>query len=491
MKLSIKLLAVFSLLSVVLGNLDTAFAGNDSIGWKDIAVGGGVSLAIKKDGTLWAWGESNRSGVFGNGQKGTENPMIPVQVSGLKDVRLIAAGSHHALAVDKGGSVWAWGRNSEGQIGDGTKTVIKPGQGSQVVEDNDRVTPVKVRGIDNVVLVAGNWSKSFAVTSDGSLWNWGKSPSKLDGFFDIVSISTGYGNNLIATRKDGTVWTLDQGKAVQIEGLNDVLAVAAASRDSYALKKDGSVWVFGSNGAGKIAGETVNKKSNPKLVEGITDVVSIQATAGGPLYLKRDGTVWASGQNLGGQLGIGSYEDSNVPVQVKGLHKIIKIAAHGTGFRSMALREDGTLFSWGGGYTGDGTQWYRTEPVWIKSNENEDFVDNLISVKIDEKVLEFEQLPILVDGTTLVPMRKIFESLGAEIEWHAETSTVTAHKGQTTIQLTIDSDSAIINGELTKLDAPPIIKNGVTLVPVRFISESLGTKVEWKETTKTVQITSN
>ncbi|ALS21976.1 copper amine oxidase N-terminal domain-containing protein [Paenibacillus naphthalenovorans] len=157
----------------------------------------------------------------------------------------------------------------------------------------------------------------------------------------------------------------------------------------------------------------------------------------------------------------------------------------------MALREDGTLFSWGRGYTGDGTQWYRTEPVWIKSNENEDFVDNLISVKIDEKVLEFEQLPILVDGTTLVPMRKIFESLGAEIEWHAETSTVTAHKGQTTIQLTIDSDSAIINGELTKLDAPPIIKNGVTLVPVRFISESLGTKVEWKETTKTVQITSN
>ncbi|WP_143101142.1 hypothetical protein [Paenibacillus sp. 1_12] len=260
------------------------------------------------------------------------------------------------------------------------------------------------------IAVGGGFS--LAIKMDDTLWAWGKSPSKLNDFSDIISISSGYGNNLISAKKDGTVWTLDRGKAIQIQNLNDVVAVAAASYDFYALKKDGTVWIFGSNGVGKVAGESVHKQYSPKIVEGIADVVTIQATAGGPLYLKKDGTVWASGRNSGGQLGIGSYEDSNVPVQVKGLHKIIKIAAHGTGFRSRAIREDETLFSWGGGFTGDGTKWYRTESVWIKSSESDDFVENLINVTVNGKLLEFEQLPVLVDGTTMVSLRKIFKLRG-------------------------------------------------------------------------------
>ena len=488
MKFYSKILLIISILLVPIGSLINAHAENAANGWKDIAVGGTFNLAVKQDGTLWAWGASNQSGVFGNGEKSEENLMVPVQVTGLHDVRHIAGGAHHALAVDNNGAVWAWGSNSEGQIGDGRRTVIRPGTGFMVAEDNDHAKPIVVEGIDNAVLLAGNWSESFAVTADGALWRWGLSPKRLNGFSDVISISSGYGNNLVAAKADGTVWKYYRGEARQIQGLTDVIEVADAAGHSYALKKDGSVWVFGSNGIGMIAGESINKEFEPTPVEGITDVKSIQATAGGPLYLKEDGTVWTSGNNLGGQLGIGSYEDSVVPVQVIGLHKIVKISAHGTSYRSMALREDGTLYSWGNGFTGDGTKWYRTEPVWIKSSESEIFNEHLIDVFVNDVELEFEQLPTLISGTTMVPLRKIFEALGAEIEWDGSTSTVTAVKDKTTIQLTINHDTAFVNGKPIKLQASPVIRNNITLVPVRFISESLGAKVDWRDNTKTVII---
>lgn len=102
------------------------------------------------------------------------------------------------------------------------------------------------------------------------------------------------------------------------------------------------------------------------------------------------------------------------------------------------------------------------------------------TVKVDGAVVEFtEQDPVIVNDRTLVPMRAIFEKMGAEVEWIDTTRTVNAKRGTTTISLTIDSTTAYKKGQPVKLDVAPTIMNGRTMVPLRFISEALGADVEW------------
>jgi iron complex transport system substrate-binding protein len=102
--------------------------------------------------------------------------------------------------------------------------------------------------------------------------------------------------------------------------------------------------------------------------------------------------------------------------------------------------------------------------------------------------LEFDQPPTTINNHTMVPLRTIFESLGAEMKWDKNTSTITAIKGSTIIKLTIGSDVAYVNDQKIKLDTPPLVINNRTLVPTRFIGESLGAVVTWENASKTVRI---
>jgi hypothetical protein len=113
-----------------------------------------------------------------------------------------------------------------------------------------------------------------------------------------------------------------------------------------------------------------------------------------------------------------------------------------------------------------------------------------IDVKLDGKLLEFDVPPISISGRTLVPVRKIFEALGAVVNWDASTQTITGTKGNTKIVLKLESRDALVNGKHITLDIPATSKNGRTLVPARFISESLNALVEWNSSTNTVVITS-
>jgi len=112
-----------------------------------------------------------------------------------------------------------------------------------------------------------------------------------------------------------------------------------------------------------------------------------------------------------------------------------------------------------------------------------------ISVKVDGGKVYFDQLPQIVNDRTLVPLRAIFEALGAEVNWDSQTRTVTATKGETQISLAIDSNQLYVNGEVKTIDVPATIINDRTMVPVRAISESLSCNVEWKPDTRTVEIT--
>lgn len=112
-----------------------------------------------------------------------------------------------------------------------------------------------------------------------------------------------------------------------------------------------------------------------------------------------------------------------------------------------------------------------------------------ITVLLDGRQLCFDQNPIIENDRTLVPMRKIFEELGAEVIWSEEDATVTATKDNMTMKLKINSQWMLLNGERIYLDAAPIIVNDRTLVPLRAISEAFGANVEWNADAKTVCIT--
>ena len=109
-------------------------------------------------------------------------------------------------------------------------------------------------------------------------------------------------------------------------------------------------------------------------------------------------------------------------------------------------------------------------------------------VILDNNYLTFDVPPQIESGRTLVPLRAIFEALGATVEWDASTQTVTATKDGTTVKLQIGSKIAYKNGSPVPLDIPGKIHNGRTLVPLRFVSEAMGASVEWKADTQTVVI---
>jgi alpha-tubulin suppressor-like RCC1 family protein len=309
-----------------------------------VAAGGFHSFALKDDGTVWAWG-SNLNGQLGDGT--TTNRLIPVQVKGeggvghLTDVKAIAAGEYHSMALESNGTVWAWGTNYYGQIGNGENG------SDDNYADAVQPTPVKVMGLSNVSAIAAGVNHSLALKKDGTVWAWGL--------------------NYYGQLGDGT--TVDKNTSVQIKGLSNVAAIAAGDFYSFAVKKDGTVWAWGSNLNGQLGDGTKTDSFTPVRVKGeggkgnLTGVTSMSGGAGHSLALKKDGTVWAWGFNGFGQLGDGTKTDSLTPAPVKGeggkgnLTHVKALVAGTDAYHSLALKKDGTVWAWGYneyGQLGDG-----------------------------------------------------------------------------------------------------------------------------------------
>lgn len=293
---------------------------------------GSNSIVVKNDGTVWTWGR-NEYGQLGDGT--TEDKRTPVQVHGLDNVIAIAGGSAHTLAVRNDGTVWTWGRNAFSQLGDGTT--------------EDKRTPVQVKELDNVATIAGGFTHSIAVRNDGTVWTWG--------------------NNDYGQLGDGTTW--NKSTPVQVQGLSNVIAIEGGYNYTVAVKSDGTVWTWGNNDYGQLGDGTTKDKRIPVQVEGLDDVISIAGGYHYTLAVKNDGTVWTWGNNDYGQLGDGTTEDERTPVQVQGLSNVIAIA--GGSAHAIAVKKDEAVWTWGrnnSGQLGDGTSTSKRTPVQVQALSN-------------------------------------------------------------------------------------------------------------------------
>lgn len=296
-----------------------------------ISAGGRHSLALRNDGTVWAWGlgyaQVPRTWVP---PTWTPSSSTPVQVSGLSGVTAISAGGGHSLALKPDGTVWAWGENGSGQLGNGTN------RGSWTL-------PAQVSGLTGVTAISAGGSHSFALKTDGTVWAWGEA--------QYGQLGTGI------TASDSWI-------PVQVSGLSTVTAIAAGSEHSLALKADGTAWAFGWNLFGQLGNGTTSDSSTPVQVSGLNGATGIAAGGHHSVALKGDGHVWAWGEN--GMLGDGTDEDSSTPVEVLVLNDITQIAA-GYG-HSLALKGDGTEWAWGSnweGQLGNGTTSYSPVPTEV------------------------------------------------------------------------------------------------------------------------------
>jgi alpha-tubulin suppressor-like RCC1 family protein len=288
--------------------------------------GASHSVALKDDGTVWAWG-SGTSGQLGNGA--STNVYKP-QAIGLGGVTAVAAGRNHTLALMTNGTVRAWGYNGYGNLGDGSSTT--------------RNIPVATT-ISAVSSIDAGTQHSVALKSNGTVWSWGQGSSGQLGSGSSANSST----------------------PVQASGLSGVSAVVAGGYHTVALK-NGTVWAWGDNRYGQLGNGTTVNSMTPIQVPGVTGVTSISAGEFHTVVCFADGTVKAWGQGSSGKLGNGATTNSSSPVSVLGLTDAIEVKAGKN--HTVALRSNGTLCSWGyngQGQLGDGTLTTRTTPVSVLS----------------------------------------------------------------------------------------------------------------------------
>ncbi|WP_223649694.1 T9SS type A sorting domain-containing protein [Hymenobacter psoromatis] len=325
--------------------------------WRSASAGAFFTVAVRQDGTLWAWG-SNSSSQLGTSTKNLFN-YVPIQVSAATNWASLSAGESYALALRTDGTLWAWGDNGSGQLGLGTIITSQP-------------IPVRV-GTAAWQSVAAGQEHTLAIRADGTLWAWGSnrdgelglgtttqptSPAQVGTATTWVSISAGY-NFSLGLRQDGTLWawgnnrwgqlglgtTTQQNSPARV-GTATWASVAAGYAQVVALHPDNSCWAWGGNYIGQAGTGTGGPQLLPAQINSVPTWQAVAVSYQQALGLRTDGTLWAWGANSNGQLGTGDDPDHYLPTPVSGPATTWQSVTT-AGSATLAIRTDGSLWAWG------------------------------------------------------------------------------------------------------------------------------------------------
>ena len=306
--------------------------------WKQASCGFYSTAAIKTDGTLWGWGHNN-DGQLGDGTRGVPR-YSPVQtIIGGNNWKQVSRGkqltSVHTAAVKTDGTLWTWGCNTVGQLGDDTTTS----------SFNPKTSPEQtITGGTNWHQVSCGLNYTAAIKADGTLWTWG------------TNASGQLGDNT-TTNRSSPVQT--------IAGGANWKQVSCGYYATAAVKTDGTLWLWGLNSSGQLGvNSTANRSSPVQTIAGGTDWSQVSCGDSHTACVKTDGTLWLWGLNSSGQLGENSTANRSSPVQtITGGTNWKQVSC---GQNTAAVKTDGTLWLWGGnsyGRLGDNTTVSKSSPV--------------------------------------------------------------------------------------------------------------------------------
>jgi len=300
---------------------------------------GKTMAAVKTDGTLWTWG-NNQFGARGTSSHGT-HISSPIQIGSGTDWSSVSMGKQGGAAIKTDGTLYVWGLNDNGQVGDNSKV--------------NRSSPTQIPGT--------TWSKVYkteeetmAIKTDGTLWGWGEningelginvggpglqksSPTQIPGT-TWRSLTVGSHRATLGTKTDGTLWSWgfnEQGQLglnqaattkisspTQVPGTNWSENISVYDYFTLATKTDGTLWTWGYNGHGALGDNSNVSKSSPVQVPGTTWSTTDGSIASGTAMskaIKTDGTLWVWGNNNQGQLGLSQTEPAQYssPIQIPG-----------------------------------------------------------------------------------------------------------------------------------------------------------------------------
>ena len=278
-----------------------------------VAAGGGHTCSVMADQSVWCWGQ-NTTGQLGNGT--VADSTVPVPVAGLPPAVAVAGGHDHTCAIDTSQQVWCWGANAFGQLGNGTTSV-------------DSTAPVQAGTFLGLQVSAGD-GFSCAVTA--------------------VHTARCWGDNNFGELGDGT--TNDSSTPKLVKGLTGVVSVAAGYFHACALLTTGRVWCWGDNGNGELGNGTTTASDVP-VPTPLEAATAIAAGAADSCAITSGGDLQCWGNNDVGQLGIGTFTDAHVPTQVASLNTGVQQVGLGEDFGcALANTPTPSVVCWGdaGGY---------------------------------------------------------------------------------------------------------------------------------------------
>lgn len=334
---------------------------------KRMAIGHAVVVAVKVDGTMWAWGQAFE-GEMGLGQAHSSST-VPVRIPDLTEFIEVAGMESHFLARRKDGSVWSWGQNDKGELGYETTP--------DKWRKNYNSTPAKIEGMQNIISVAAGGGHSLALTATGDVYAWG------DNSAGQVDPELPLDEAVVMPRK--------------VASIKDGVRVVAGLDNSGVITSQGDIYIWGGNSFGKslsnppalmrLPGEApkVELKRIPKSpdYQGVSDFHSMISS----YLLMRNGLIRSAGGNSAGVLGIGHRKQSPGINQVRTIGRVKSLSARSGG---VALDEQGRVWQWGPSVVEPPTELSRTDslsPVSIVGFKNAIEVyagEGVIAVLLDD-----------------------------------------------------------------------------------------------------------
>jgi len=266
-----------------------------------------------REGNLFTWGR-NTNGQLGINNTNTRCTPVTTSTGGANWKQVACAGAgNHTAAIKTDGTLWTWGRGTEGQLGDNTAVSTS--------------TPVQT------FTTSTNWKQvscgtnfTSAIKTDGTLWTWGINSAGELGVNNLTSPRC----TPVTTFTGGTNWK----------------QVACGGNHTAAIKTDGTLWTWGGNATfGQLGDNTATDRSTPVQVFGsATNWKQVACGGNHTAAIKTDGTLWTWGRNSNGQLGTGGA-DKPTPVQVASVTNWKQVSC--SNLNTAAIKTDGTLWTWG------------------------------------------------------------------------------------------------------------------------------------------------